>query len=454
MIPLHKGGNLTELNNYRPISKLCCLAKILESLVSTQMRTYLSSNNIIQSQQSGFRPGHSTITATTLVINNILKGLNNHQHCAAIFIDLSKAFDTVDHQILIQKLASIGFDDLAVSWFVNYLTGRTQAVVADNFKSSSLLIKKGVPQGSILGPLLFTLYMNNMVLPSLHSDVHFYADDTILYCFGPTIEAATENLQAAFNRFQLSLIKLKLILNSSKTKCMVFTRCAKTNVSSGILTLKGEQIELVTAYKYLGIWLDDKLSFKVHVEHLSKKLRGLIGFLYRNRACFSYVSRKTIVQSVVMSVFDYGDVLYMHASCTTLRPLEAVYHSALRFITGDGYLTHHCTLYEKVGWPSLAVRREHHCLLFIYKALCGKLPLYLSSLLNIKDTGHSTRAQAHIRYTCPHMNSELGKSAFMYYAPDKWDKIQDSLKLDRLVSTETFKALIEDSLHSDCTCFM
>ena len=179
-------------------------------------------------------------------INNILKGLNNHQHCAAIFIDLSKAFDTVDHQILIQKLVSIGFDDLAVSWFVNYLTGRTQAVVADNFKSSSLLIKKGVPQGSILGPLLLTLYMNNIALPSLHSDVHFYADDTILYSFGPTIEEATENVQAAFNGFQLSLIKLKLVLNSSKTKCMVFTRCPKTNVSSGIFTLNGEQIEHVT----------------------------------------------------------------------------------------------------------------------------------------------------------------------------------------------------------------
>ena len=116
----------------------------------------------------------------------------------------------------------------------------------------------------------------------------------------------------------------------------------------------------------------------------------------------------------------------MHASRSTLKPLDAVYHSALRFITGDSYLTHHCELYEKVGWPSLEIRREQHCMLFIYKALCGKLPLYLSSLLDLKVTGHSTRAQAHIRYTCPRMNSEQGKTAFMYYAPHKWDKLQDS----------------------------
>ena len=454
VIPLHKGGSQADLNNYRPISKLCCLAKILESLVSFQLRAFLNIHNLLQPQQSGFRPGHSTVTATTLVTNNILDGLDNHRHFAAIFIDLSKAFDTVDHQILIQKLSSIGLDELSVRWFSNYLSGRTQAVVADGFKSSALSINKGVPQGSILGPLLFTIYVNNIAVPSLNCDVHFYADDTILYSSGTSIETATANLQNAFNRFQLSLIRLKLVLNSSKTKCMVLTRSVDTNAFTGIFTLKGEQIEQVRSYKYLGIWLDDKLSFKDHVEHLTKKLRGQIGFLYRNRSCFSLASRKTIVQSVVMSVFDYGDVLYMHASLSTLKPLDAVYHSALRLITGDSYLTHHCLLYEKVGWTSLAARREQHCILFIYKAACGKLPMYLSSLLELKVTGHSTRAQAHIRFSCPHMNSEQGKTAFKYYAPDKWDKLQNSLKMARLPSIETFKVLLEGTLNSDCTCFV
>ena len=455
VIPLHKGGDQVDLNNYRPISILCCLAKVLESLVSSQLRDYLDTHNLLQPQQSGFRPAHSTVTATTLVTNNILHGLDKHKHCAAIFIDLSKAFDTVSHNILLQKLASSGLDDLSVKWFSNYLTGRTQSVVADGFKSNSLLINKGVPQGSILGPLLFTLYINNIILPSLHCDVHFYADDTILYSLGPTIEVATANLQTAFNRFQLALINLKLVLNSKKTKCMLFTRSPNTNAFTGIYTLKGEQIERVTSYKYLGFWLDDKLSFKVHVEQLTKRLRGQIGFLYRNRSCFSLSNRKTIVQSVILSVLDYGDLIYMHASRSTLKPLDAVYHSALRFITGDSYLTHHCTLYENVGWPSLVDRREQHCFLFIYKALCGKLPLYLSSLLDPRVTGYSTRSQAHIRFNCPHMNSQQGKTAFMFYAPDKWDKLQDSLKLVNLVSIETFKARLEDTLqHSVCTCFV
>lgn len=130
VVPLFKGGDLSDLNNYRPISKLCCLAK-----VHWQMNSY----DILQSQPSGFRPGHSTATATSLVINNILNGLDSRKHCAALFIDLSKAFDTVDHGILLRKLSSIGLDDLALNWFLNYLSGRKQSVVANSTKSSFLV---------------------------------------------------------------------------------------------------------------------------------------------------------------------------------------------------------------------------------------------------------------------------------------------------------------------------
>ncbi len=213
--PLFKGGNPNILDNCRPISKLCCLAKVLESLVNSQLRTFLESNSILQPQQSGFRPGHSTTIATTLVVNNIISGLDAHQHCAALFIDLSKAFDTVDHNILLNELSSSGLDSLSVSWFSNYLSGRSQVVIADGVRSKSLLLHKGVPQGSILGPLLFSLYINIIMLPSLASNVHYYADDTILHSIAPTLNSAVMNLLAAFNHFQSSLIAHKLVLNSS-----------------------------------------------------------------------------------------------------------------------------------------------------------------------------------------------------------------------------------------------
>ena len=233
----------------------------------------------------------------------------------------------------------------------------------------------GLPQGSILAPLLFTIYINNFVPPLQDTHIHYYADDTVLYSTGPTHAIAAQNLQAAFNVFQLSVFSHKLVLNAKKTKCMFFSLSDITSSSSGIFTLQNEEIELVNSYKYLGIWLDSKLSFQTHVDCLVKSLRSKIGFLFRNKACFSTRSRKTIVQSLVMPVFDYGDTLYMHASQTVLKPLDAVFHSALRFITGYGFRTHHCDLYTQVNWPSLANRREQHILLLIFKALSGKVPL-------------------------------------------------------------------------------
>ena len=142
----------------------------------------------------------------------------------------------------------------------------------------------------------------------------------------------------------------------------------------------------------------------------------------------------------------------MHTSLSILKPLDTVCHSALRFIIGDSFLTHHCTLYGKVGWPSLTTCREQHCLLFMYKALCGKVPDYLSSLLNVKPASYRTRSQAYISLCTPRINSEHGKSAFSFYAPDKWNKLQASLKMDNLVSIESFKALLEIELHKTCTC--
>ena len=451
--PLFKGGDPSILDNYRPISKLCSLAKVLEALVNEQLRTFMDTYNILQSQQSGFRPSHSTVTASSLVVNNIVNCLDTRLHCAALFVDLSKAFDTVDHNILLNKLSSIGLDKHSVRWFSNYLSGRKHSVVVDNMRSSSLSVNKGVPQGSISGPTLFTLYINNIFFPTEHCNVHYYADDTILYCVGDSPAQATAGLQSAFNSLQSSLFDLKLVLNSKKTKWMLFSRSPRVDDSLCIVTLQGEPIEIVNSYKYLGIWLDTKLSFTVHIEHLVKKLRRKIGFLYRNKSCFSVSTRRSLVQSLILPVFDYGDIVYMHASSTVLKSLDTVYHSALRFITGDRFLTHHCVLYGRVGWPSLAARREEHCLLFIYKALIGKLPLYLSSLLNHVDSNYCTRSQSHIRLSIPRVRTEQGKTAFSFYAPDKWNRLQDSIKLDQLIPLNLFKTLLQETLREVCTCF-
>ena len=142
--------------------------------------------------------------------------------------------------------------------------------------------------------------------------------------------------------------------------------------------------------------LDDKLSFKIHIDELCKRLKIKLGFLYRNRTCLSPTNRRQIVQATFMSVIDYGDIIYMHATASTLKSLDATYHCALRFITGASSRTHHCVLYHNVGWTSLSVRLEQHALVFVYKVLLNKLPSYLSSLINIRIRIPKTRSQAWI----------------------------------------------------------
>ncbi len=167
-----------------------------------------------------------------------------------------------------------------------------------------------------------------------------------------------------------------------------------------ILTLEGESIERVSCYKYLGIWLDEKLGFQVHIENLLKKLRPKLVFLYRLKKCFPFEARKRIIQSCFLTLLDYGDVIYMHASSSILKKLDYVYNAALQFVTCASSRTHHCTLYELVGWSSLSQRRKIH-LLFTAKALLGKLPSYICSLLSYYTCYYSTRTTDRLLLNVP-----------------------------------------------------
>ena len=207
----------------------------------------------------------------------------------------------------------------------------------------------GVPQGSILGLTLFSVYINEVALAAGESLIHLYADDTILYTSGPSLDTVLTTLQPSFNAIQLSFRGLQLLLNASKTKSMLFNRSLPEPARpSSITTLDGSDLEYVDNYKYLGVWLDCKLSFQTHIKHLKSKIKSRFGFLFRNKASFTHAVKHTLVKLTILPILDFGNTIYKTASNTLIRKLDVVCHSAICFVTKAPYTIHHCDLYALV----------------------------------------------------------------------------------------------------------
>uniref|UniRef100_A0A8C7QED6 Reverse transcriptase domain-containing protein n=1 Tax=Oncorhynchus mykiss TaxID=8022 RepID=A0A8C7QED6_ONCMY len=458
VIPLFKGGgggggDTLDPNCYRPISILPCLSKVFESQVNKQITVHFESHHTFSAMQSGFRAGHGCTSATLKVLNNILTAIEKKHYCAAVFIDLAKAFDSVNYHILIGRLDSLGFSNDCLAWFTNYFSDRVQCVKSEGLLSGPLPVSMGVPQGSILGPTFFSVYINEVALAAGESLIHLYADDTILYTSGPSLDTVLTTLQASFNAIQLSFRGLQLLLNTSKTKCMLFNRSLPAPARlSNITTLDGSDLEYVDNYKYLGVWLDCKLYFQTHIKHLQSKVKSRIGFLFRNKASFTHAAKHTLVKLTILPILDFGDVIYKIASNTLLNKLDAVYHSAIRFVSKAPYTTHHCDLYALVGWPSLHTRRQTHWLHVIYKTLLGKVPPYLSSLVTIASPTCSTRPSRYISLVTPKTNYFFGRLSFQFSAANDWNELQKSLKLETLISLTSFKHQLSEQLTDYCTC--
>ncbi|KAK6303464.1 hypothetical protein J4Q44_G00259180 [Coregonus suidteri] len=316
-----------------------------------------------------------------------------------------------------------------------------------------MAVSMGVPQGSILGPTLFSVYMNDVALAAGDSQIHLYADDTILYTSGPSLDTVLTNLQTSFNAIQHSFSSLQLLLNTSKTKCMLFNRTLLAPAHpTRITTLDGSDLEYVDNYKYLGVWLDCKLSFQTHIKNLQSKVKSRIGFLFRNKASFTHAAKHALVKLTILPILYFGDVIYKIASNTLLSKLDVVYHSAIRFVSKAPYATHHCDLYALVGWSSVHVRHQTHWLQAIYKSLLGKSPPYLSSLVTIAAPTRSLRSSRYISLVIPKANTSFGRHSFQFSAANDWNELQKSLKLETLISLTNFKHQLSEHLTDHCTC--
>ena len=300
VIPIFKAGDMTNPSNYRPISILSVVSKIIERAVHRQLSEFIDENDILNSNQSGFRPKYSTTTALTKFVNDLSWNIENKQISGVAFIDLRKAFDTVDHNILLAKLTDIGCSRECVQWFKSYLTDREQTVSFKGTKSDPLTVMMGVPQGSILGPLLFSIYVNTLPNCISHGNVDMYADDTTLMVSGSSVTDVEQKFSFALQELMVWINHNRLVLNTDKTCVMVIASRANLNkITSFKVSINGKALKRVNVAKCLGVLIDEELNWSKHVDKVTKVTQRNVSVIKRAKDYLPLISLKLLYNSLV-----------------------------------------------------------------------------------------------------------------------------------------------------------
>ena len=335
VIPLYKKGQLDERSNYRPISLLMHLNKIFEKVIHQRLYNFLRKFDVLDRNQYGFRKKHSTASAIYDLIENKLKNLDGNLNICALYMDLSKAFDTVNHKILLEKLDHYGIRGIPLQLIKSYLSNRKQYTVVNGHKSEKLLIDIGVPQGSVLGPLFFILYIND--LPYASSLVtKLYADDTCLIFSAKTVDELQIVINSEVNKIQNWMSSNKLSINYSKTKYMLINR--RNDYTPFSLYINDHKIEQVHSIKYLGIHIDDKLNWKQHIKYVEGKISSACGAIYRLRQTLDQNFLRTFYFAHAYFHLQYSVLAWCNITKDNLQRLNSLHGKLVRLMTLHGPL--------------------------------------------------------------------------------------------------------------------
>ena len=456
--PLLKKPSLDPsiLANYRPISNLPFISKILERVVVKQLYCHLQDNSHFEDFQSGFRPHHSTETALVRVSNDLLLASEKGLLSILVLLDLSAAFDTIDHGILLHRLEQdIGIRGSALQWFKSYLSDRYQFVNVNGHSSQCTRVNYGVPQGSVLGPILFTLYMLPLgnIIRKHSINFHCYADDTQLYLsMKPDQNDQIEKLNACISDIKTWMTINYLLLNPEKTEVIILgPKNLRDALSAQIVSLDGISIAPNSTVRNLGVLLDQDLSFKAHISQACRTAFFHLRNIAKIRNILSKSDAEKLIHAFVTSRLDYCNSLLAACPKSSLRSLQLVQNAAARLLAGTSRRDHITPVLVSLHWLPVDSRIKFKILLLTYKALHGMAPSYIKDLIVPYHPMRTLRSQNAGLLVVPRISkSTVGGRAFSHQAPVLWNKLPAHVR--EADSVSTFKVRLKTFLFGQAYC--
>ena len=424
VIPIHKKGSKHSVENYRPVSLLCTLSKCFEKAIFHHLFNYLQQHKIINQWQSGFTPGDSTTNQLVSMYHTFAEALDQKKDVRLVFCDVTAAFDRVWHKGLIYKMYNIGVHGNLLLWFEDYLSNRHQRVVYNGVSSHWCKINAGVPQGSVLGPLLFLIFIND--LPDIvESSVRLFADDTTLFVIADDLEEATLTLNGDLYAIQVWAEQWLVSFNPQKTKTMCITN--KTDLVLPTVYYKGCSVESVNTHKHLGITLTNNLTWNTHVDEICTKALRRLNLL----SCLKYnLSRRALeimYFSFIRPILEYGNILLTNCGTINNDKMEKIQIQAARIVTGAIQSTSVQRLYQETKWQTLKARREQHCLCLFYKIVNGLTPSFLSDIVPVQPQHrYNLRNLAIVPSMLCCTNRFL--ESFFPYTIKLWNKLPENIR--------------------------
>ena len=346
--PIYKSGDKATVSNYRPISVLPCFSKIFETLVYKRLENYLVRHEILCSNQYGFRKGRSTSLAILDMVDKISNAIDNKDYSIGVFVDLSKAFDTLNHKILLNKLAHYGIRGTTLTWFTSYLQNRLQYVNIDGYKSVMLPITCGVPQGSILGPILFLLYIND-ISSAVHSCyIILFADDTSMFMRDRNISSLIDRVNTELQALYQWLAVNKLSLNIDKTNFMIFAGKKNCSLRDVNIVINGKPIRRVNSTKFLGVYVDEYLNWNKQREVVVSKISKTCGILAKLKYLLPRSTLLLVYNSLLLPYLTYSALIWSNCSSNKLRKILVIQKKSIRHICFKSSRTHAAPLFKEL----------------------------------------------------------------------------------------------------------